>query len=130
MKVLVDASAYLAVLLNEPEKQYIIEITKGAELISPEVLPYEIGNALSVMHKRKRLNREQVIKCFEIFEFIPVRLENADMFTALDIVCRFNIYAYDAYYLALAKQLNLPLLTLDNEMKDVAKKLKLKLLEA
>ena len=38
MNILVDANAYLAVLLNEPEKQQIIGITKGTELVSQEVI--------------------------------------------------------------------------------------------
>ena len=129
MDVLVDANAYLAVVLNEPEKQQIIDLTKGAELISPEVLPYEIGNALTAMFKRKRLTIEQVRRCFNIFNVIPLRLESVDIFSALAIACEFNIYAYDAYYLSLAQQQNLPLLTLDNQMKDVAKLLNIKLLE-
>jgi predicted nucleic acid-binding protein len=129
MNILVDANIYLAVVLNEPEKQRIIEITKGAELVSPEVLPYEIGNALTTMFKRQRLNKEQAIKGFNIFDAIPVRLESIDVFIALDIACNFNLYAYDAYYLELAQRLNFPLLTLDNQMKDVAKLLNIKLLE-
>ena len=129
MNILADANVYLAILLNEPEKQHIIKMTKGAELISPEVLPFEIGNALSAMFKQKRLSKEQVHRCFEIFEFIPVRLEYVDITSALAIACRFNIYAYDAYYLTLAQRLNLPLLTLDKKMQDVAKQMNLKLLE-
>ena len=37
--IIADANVYLAVILNEPEKQAIIENTRGIELISPEVLP-------------------------------------------------------------------------------------------
>ena len=129
MNILVDANVYLAVVLNEPEKQRIIEMTKGAELVSPEVLPYEIGNALTAMFKRQRLTKEQALKSFNIFDIIPIRLENVDVFAALDIACNFNIYAYDAYYLELAQRLNLPLLTMDNQMKEIAKSLNLKLLE-
>ena len=51
--IVADANIYLAVILNEPEKQVIIENPGGIELISPEVLPYEIGNALTAMLKRK-----------------------------------------------------------------------------
>jgi hypothetical protein len=45
MKLIVDANIFLAVVLNEPEKDRIIEKTLGIELISPVILPYEIGNA-------------------------------------------------------------------------------------
>ena len=127
--IIADANIYLAVILNEPEKQAIIENTRGVELISPEVLPYEIGNALTAMLKRKRLNKEQIIKSFDIFNMIPLNLEPANITKALDIACTFNIYAYDAYYLELAKRLKIPLLTLDSQMKDIAKALKIKLME-
>jgi len=127
--IVVDANVYLAVILNEPEKQVIIESTRGVELISPEVLPYEIGNALTAMLKRKRLNEEQIIKSFDIFNMIPLHLEPVNIAKALDIACMFKIYAYDAYYLELAKRLKIPLLTLDSQMKDIAKTLKIKLME-
>ena len=97
--IVVDANVYLAVILNEPEKQAIIECTRGVELISPEVIPYEIGNVLTAMLKKKRLNKEQILKSFDIFNVIPLHLAPVDISKALDIACRFNIYAYDAYYL-------------------------------
>ena len=129
MNIVVDANVYLAVILNEPEKQTIIEHTKGVELISPEVLPYEIGNALTAMLKKKRLNKNQIIESFDIFNMIPLHLAHVNINQALNIACKFNIYAYDAYYLELAERLKTPLLTLDNQMKDIAKTLKIKLLE-
>ena len=73
MKLMIDVNVFLAVILNEPEKQKIIELTNNSELISPEILPYELGNALSAMFKRNRLDKEQILKCFTIFEQIPVR---------------------------------------------------------
>ena len=129
MNIVVDANIYLAVVLNEPEKQNIIEKTRGVNLISPEIIPYEIGNALTAMLKRKRLNKEQITRSFDIFNTIPFLSEPANITKALDIACTFNIYAYDAYYLELAERLNVPLLTLDNQMKDIAKTLKIKLVE-
>jgi len=129
MDIVVDANIYLAVILNEPEKPSIIEQTRKVELVSPEVLPYEIGNALAAMSKRNRLNKEQVLKSFNIFNMIPARLVPVNIDKALDIACTFNIYAYDAYYLELAQRLKVPLLTLDNQMQDIAKTLKIKLLE-
>jgi predicted nucleic acid-binding protein len=128
MDIAVDASIYLAVVLNEPEKQAIIERTKGVQLVSPEVLPYEIGNALTAMFKRGRLNEEQIIKSFEIFNTIPLFLTPVNIASALNIACRFNVYAYDTYYLELAKRLKIPLLTLDNQMKNIASALEIELI--
>jgi len=81
------------------------------------------------MLKKKRLNKEQIIRSFDIFDMIPLQLAHVNIVKALDIACMFNIYAYDAYYLELAERLKVPLLTLDNEMKDIAKKLKIKIIE-
>jgi predicted nucleic acid-binding protein len=39
---------------------------------------------------------------------------------ALKISCKYNIYAYDAYYLETAKRLKLPLITFDVSMKNIA----------
>jgi predicted nucleic acid-binding protein len=129
MEVVADANIFLAVVLNESEKRTIIEHTKDMELISPEVLPYEVGNALIALLKRKRLQKEQIIKSFEIFNEIPVLLYSVDIGNAIEIACQFNIYAYDAYYLELAQRLHLPLLTLDKQMKNNAKELKIKTIE-
>jgi predicted nucleic acid-binding protein len=126
MKIIIDTNILLAVILNEPEKERLIEITKGIELVSPEIMPYEIGNALSAMIKRKRLNKEQVLKSFSIYNLIPVKLIKTDIFNALALACELNIYAYDAYYLEASRRLKLPLLTLDRLMKENAAKLNLK----
>jgi predicted nucleic acid-binding protein len=55
-------------------------------------------------------------------------LLNKSIEYALEIACKFSIYAYDAYYLETASRLHLPLLTLDVTMKMTAKNLKLKVI--
>lgn len=59
MKLVVDTSVILAVLLNEPHRQKILDITKGAELYAPASLHWEIGNAFSAMFKQNRLTLDQ-----------------------------------------------------------------------
>ena len=53
MDIITDTNIFLAIALNEPEKEQIIQLTSGVNIIAPEILPYEIGNALSAMIKRK-----------------------------------------------------------------------------
>ena len=52
MKYVVDTNVLLAVALGEPEKEWLVEATDGCELVAPEVLPYEIANAISALLKR------------------------------------------------------------------------------
>lgn len=129
MVLLVDANIYLAVLLEEDEKQGIIKQTEGNTLASPLILPYEIGNALSAMYRREKLTEKQVLECYSIFENIPVRLVDVNIPKALKIAANFNIYAYDSYYLEIAQRYKYPLLSLDQRMKTVADELGIHLLE-
>ena len=129
MDVLADANVFLAVLLNESQKDSILDLTKDAHLISPVILPYEIGNALTAMKKRNRLDVFTIEKVYRFFLDIPVRLVESYINLAIQIACENNIYAYDAYYLDAANRHNIPLLTLDTRMQEIAKKMSIQILE-
>jgi predicted nucleic acid-binding protein len=129
MEIMVDASTIICIILNEPEKQKIISLTEDAELAVPEMISFEIGNVLSRMYKKRRLNEEQIIKAYTLYKTLPLRAIKVDMIKALNISCKYGIYAYDAYYLETAYRLNLPLLTLDGPMKGSARDMKLHILE-
>jgi predicted nucleic acid-binding protein len=129
MNVLIDASALMPILINEPEKDSIVSATKNYQLLAPAILPHEIGNALSRLKKRHILDDKEIFAAFNDFKKIPLRLLEVDIENALKIVCKYTIYAYDAYYLEMACRLNLPLLTLDGLMKKIALDLSVKVLE-
>jgi predicted nucleic acid-binding protein len=129
MNIIADTNIFLAVALDEPEKNNIIKLTSGSEIFSPEILPYEIGNALSAMVKRKRLTKKEALSAQNRANRIPVRLVNIDTYQALKLAIKYNIYAYDAYFLQGAKTLFYPLITLDKQMKQVANELNIELLE-
>lgn len=129
MKVVSDTNIFLAVILNEPEKDQIIELTSGFDVIAPEILPYEIGNALSAMRKRRQITNKEALSIQKATNRIPVRLVAIDIQKALKLALEFNIYAYDAYFLQCSMTLSSPLITLDNRMKQVAEELNIEVLE-
>jgi predicted nucleic acid-binding protein len=129
MELMVDASTLICIILNEPEKTEIISLTQEAEIVSPEMIAFEIGNALSRMVRKRRLDKDQAVKAYTVFESIPIRLVKVDMHKALSISGKYSMYAYDAYYLETACRLKLPLLTLDGGMKEKARDMKINLLE-
>jgi len=129
MRVVADTNTFLAVALNEPERALIIRLTESCDLVSPEVLPFEIGNALTAMLKRGSLQAEEVAVSWEIVQRIPVDLRSIDMKSALEIATEFSIYAYDAYFLECADRLRSPLLTLDRGMKRIAREMGIAILE-
>ena len=129
MSIISDTNIFLAVILYEPERDRIIQITSGIDLSAPEILPYEIGNALSAMLKRGQLGDKEALAAQKATNKIPVRLLAVDIQEALRLAIEFNIYAYDAYFLQCAMALSSPLITLDNRMKKVATELGVEVLE-
>lgn len=129
MKIIADTNTFLAVVLNEPEKPEIIRLATGHDLVAPAILHYEIGNALSAMLKKGRLDSDEVLAAWDSIQDIPVEQSNIDVRKALEIAVQFNIYAYDAYFLERAVTLQLPLLTLDRCMLETAKKMNIQTME-
>ena len=129
MKIVADTNTFIAVALNEPEKDMIIRLTEGYDLIAPEVLPFEIGNALTAMMKRNALEADEVILAWDMVQHIQVDVRRIDIRAALNIATQYNIYAYDAYFLECALNLRSPLLTLDQRMKGIAQEIGIQIME-
>ena len=72
MNIVIDTSALIAVIVGEPERNRIVELTAGNTLIGPGSIPWEVANAFSAMLKRKRLTIDEAQKGVEIFESIPL----------------------------------------------------------
>ena len=107
----------------------IIRLTEGYDLVAPEVLPFEIGNALTTMMKKNALKTDEVVFAWDMVQHIPVELRRIDIRAALNIATECNIYAYDAYFLECALNLRSPLLTLDRRMKEIAQKIGIQVME-
>lgn len=131
MEIVADASAFLSVALEEPGHALVIEKTIGARLVAPEVLPYEIGNALIAGRKRKRhrLSDKEIQTAYARSQRIPVQLVQIHIAEALKLALRWNIYAYDAYYLQCARERGLSLMSLDGDLCAIAKTMKIPLVE-
>jgi len=129
MNVLLDASAIMAIILDEPNRDEVVKLTKGAMILAPEVISFEIGNALVNLHRKNKIDAEELLGAYENFALIPLRIVKIDVAEALKISCRYNIYAYDAYYLEIARRLNLPLITFDVSMKKVGRDMKINIPE-
>ena len=127
--ILIDASALIAVIANEPEKAGLVKLVEGFSLIAPRSVYWEIGNAFSAMLKRGRITLRQVEKALMAFNGIPVRYVDVDLRESLVVAGRHGIYAYDAYLLAGAMRYKAPLLTLDRQMVRMAKEMCIDVLE-
>lgn len=120
MDVVVDTSVLLAVILGEPERDRIVELTAGNTLIGPGSIPWEVGNAFSAMLKQKRLALDDAQEGLAIFETVLIQYATPDFHNAMTLAHETNMYAYDAYFLDCAVRYNAPLLTLDRKLKTAA----------
>jgi predicted nucleic acid-binding protein len=128
MNIVVDTSVIIAVLLNEPIKGSLVEVTSEATLYAPASLHWEIGNALSAMFKQKRLSLDQAQKAVRMYKQIVLNLMEVDLGKSIQVSSELAIYAYDAYFIACAQKLHSPLLSLDNGLNIAAEKAGIKLL--
>lgn len=129
MEITVDTSAIMAVVLNEPSKARLREQTRGSELVSAPTLPWEMGNGLSALFKRKRLDLDQAKMALKSFREIPVRLGEIELDVAVELAKEQGIYAYDAYILECARKYRTPLLSLDGSQRRIARRLGIEVLE-
>ena len=120
MKIIIDTSVIMAVLTNEEHRQRLIELTKGADLVAPASLHWEVGNAFSAMLKKKRITLEQTCSALAAYAGIAIRFYEVNLEETLSLCARANLYAYDAYFVACALRLKSPLLSLDNGLLSAA----------
>jgi predicted nucleic acid-binding protein len=92
------------------------------------MVSYEIANALTKMMKKKVIEKERMLNAYIFFKKIPVKTIEINIEKALEIAGDYKIYAYDACYLEAATRLNLPLLTFDDNMIKVGKRLGIKIM--
>jgi predicted nucleic acid-binding protein len=129
VEIVIDTSALIAVIVGEPEREKIVQITSGNILIGPGSIPWEIGNAFSAMFKQNRLALEEAERGLSIFMTIPIRYIDTDFSRALKLSKQADMYAYDAYFLDCAIRHKAPLLTLDQKLMAFAKNLNIETLE-
>ena len=129
MQLVIDASAILAVLLREPQRDFLVAATMSTALLTPGSTPWEIGNALVAGWRRKRLSGEQVEAAWTSFQAIPLRFVDVDVHRSLRLAIEHGLYAYDAYVLEAALVRRISLLTLDQGLARAAAKAGVALVE-
>jgi predicted nucleic acid-binding protein len=115
ISIVVDTSALLAVLLSEAARSTVLAATKGVTLLAAPSLPWEVGNALIALARRRLARRQEVQRAWSAFIEIPLRYVDVDVPAALTLALDQGIYAYDAYVIEAARGARVPLLSLDQQ---------------
>ena len=135
MSLVLDGSATVAWLMPDertaPSQQVLEQVgDKGA--IVPMLWSLEIGNALTLAVRRKRISRDERAAALAKLSDLPIETDSETFVHAwtstLALADRFKLTLYDACYLELAQRRELPLATLDNDLRKAAKALGIPLL--
>ena len=96
------------------------------EILVPQLLWYEMANIFYNLIRRKRYNHDEVRRFFPLLSAIRMKVDfetGADYAQALVRLCDgYNLSSYDAAYLELAKRKRATLCTLDDGLRNAAKK--------
>lgn len=121
MDLVVDTSVIIAALTSEPERRVLVRATRGANLLAPASVHWEVGNALAAMFKRGRIDAGQIRRVLRAYDRIPVRHIEVDLSEAIDLAIEHGIYTYDAYVIVCARDRRCRLVSLDRTLIRVAR---------
>ena len=124
MNAVIDASVLLMAYFDDEEghaqaQQLIRDYASGGiDLFAPGLLAYEIMNACLVAVRTKRLGVDSARDTIGAILGMDITMVNAAAIadTVIELSARFDISAYDACYLALAKSKGCVLITADKKL--------------
>ncbi len=127
MSFVLDSSIALSWCFEDertPATRALLVRVGVAGACAPALWPLEVLNALAMAERRSRIDSERRQRLAGLLHDLPVTIddETASQARAVasQLAARFRLTVYDAAYLELAQRLNLPLATLDQELRAAA----------
>jgi predicted nucleic acid-binding protein len=116
--LVVDASFVMALLTNSDDAitTWARELIDGADLVAPHLMPVEVTSALRIAERRELLASEPAALAHRDLVELDVELHPFEPFASRVWELRHSVSPYDAWYLALAERLDVPLATLDHRL--------------
>lgn len=137
MSLVLDASLTLTWYFEDeatPAAEEVLDRVTANGAVAPPLWRLEIVSAFQTAIRRRRIDAAYRDASLADLERLPITIDgdtDARVWTAaLRLSDRYGLTIYDACYLELAQRLNLPLATLDRELRVAASALGLPLLGA
>lgn len=120
----IDASFVLAYLMPDERVGAVDGVFESyaqgsLDFLSSAILPLEVVNGLKYA-LGKRINKETAIKLVDDFLLIEITLVDSNIQEVFKVSVKNNLSVYDASYVHLAREKDIPLLTLDERLKQLA----------
>ena len=127
-RFVVDNSVVMAWGLDESSRyaDAIMDLVSQAEVLVPGIWPLEFANALLVAERRTRLSEAEAMRLKELVLEIPITVVSEPVSRILSDILALareqGISCYDASYLDLAMREAVPLATIDNALREAARR--------
>ncbi len=120
-RFVVDASFVLSYLFPDESENTVEEIFSAYEegnvqLISTQLLPFEVMNGLKTAVKRKRYTKDEALALLKNFLAFPIEMKTVEFSQILVLAIEKDLSVYDAAYLFLTKEYGIKLLSLDKRL--------------
>jgi predicted nucleic acid-binding protein len=124
----------LAFLFDEgPTQRQVQSILKAADLVAPWLWRLEVTNAVLVRERQKRLSAAEAARLLELLDEITIELIAEPVGRTATNLAQLSrphqLSTYDAVYLDLALRQDLPLFTVDRNLREAAKRVGARLIE-
>ena len=111
---------------NNPYADAVLESLAENSAIAPEIWLLEVSNVLVVAERRKRMTKADSVRFQELLRELSIQVEHSTQQRIfgenLDLAREQNLSTYDAAYLDLAMRAGCSIATLDNALKEAAKR--------
>ena len=126
--IVVDASIFVAWLLNEPRRsaeQGVWDTLVSESALVPVHWPNEVANALRRAARRNRISVEEIGPTLQDLASFDIRLSTPPSVQDIEALTkdalRLDLSVYDLQYVNLARTHRLPLATIDAAMRSAAR---------
>ncbi len=117
MSIVVDSSVIVAALIsNSDEGAWSERVIEDGSLFAPELLRVEVTNIICRLERANEITGQEANAAYADFMELDLSLHTFEPFSDRIWELRHNVTSYDAWYVALAESLELPLATLDSRL--------------
>jgi predicted nucleic acid-binding protein len=117
VSAVVDASVLVRALVDSgPDGQWAEAVVGAGDLHAPELVRVEATNVLRRLERAKEITTAAAIGAHEDLMELNLELLTYEPFAERVWELRHNLTSYDAWYVAVAEALGLPLATLDERL--------------
>jgi predicted nucleic acid-binding protein len=129
MSFVLDSSLAVAFVLQDEITQVTDDVLdslgEGVEAFAPALWRWEVGNALAMAERRKRITEADTHRCLTALQSLPIHVDEdawREAWNATFLLARkYQLSVYDAAYLELAIRRRLSLASLDTDLRKAAK---------